>query len=59
MNRQIVLVEYNNTGPQLYLVKSKKPITIDMVAEHFIKKYDFNENKDSLTFVDSATNITL
>ena len=59
MNKQIILVEFNNCAPFLYLFKSYSAITIDMVLDYFVNKEDFNEDKDSITFLDKPTIIKL
>ena len=57
--KQLVLVEFRNSAPGIYEIESDKKIDIDKVAKYFIDKEDFNEDRDSLTFVDEPTKITL
>jgi hypothetical protein len=54
MNAQerLVLIEFNNSPPFIQRFVSKKEITIDIVAEYMIKNFQFNEEKDSITFLD-------
>jgi len=52
---QLVLVEFNNSAPGLWLFQSNKKITIDMVADYLMEHEDFNEEKDSATFIDFPT----
>lgn len=58
-HKQIVLVEFNNSCPAIIEVISNKPITIEAVAKHFIETEDFNEERDSLTFIEHPTKLTL
>ena len=53
--RQPVLVEFNNSCPYVEVFTSDKPITIARVANHYIATEDFNEERDSLTFLDALT----
>lgn len=54
-HKQLVLVEFRNCSPLLYEFVSYSPITLQKVVQHFIDTEDFNEQKDSITFVDEAT----
>jgi len=56
---QIVLVEFDNSCPGIYKVRSSLPITINRVATHFEEMEGFNEDKDSLTFLDDASDLVL
>lgn len=56
---QLVLVEFRNSGPGIYRVRSASPITIDRVAAHFEEVEGFNEDKDSLTFLDDESDLVL
>ena len=55
MNTQTVLVEFRNTEPFFYTIKSKNPITIDSVARYFEITEGFNPDRDSITFLDEST----
>jgi hypothetical protein len=57
--KQLVLVEFRNCSPFIYNIISDKPITIDKVIQHFIDAEDFNEDRDSVTFVDEITEVKL
>jgi hypothetical protein len=57
--KQLVLVEFRNCSPFIYNIISDKPITIDKVVQHFIDAEDFNEDRDSVTFVDEITEVKL
>ena len=56
---QLVLVEFRNCAPFLYKMVSDKPITLDNVVQHFIDTEDFNDERDSITFVDEITEVTI
>ena len=63
---QLVLVEFYDCGqitkktPFVYKVVSEKPITIDSVVQYFVDTQDFNEERDSITFIaDEVTEIDL
>ena len=57
--KQLVLVEFRNCSPFIYNIISDKPITIDKVVQHFIDTEDFNEDRDSVTFIDEITEVKL
>jgi hypothetical protein len=59
MYKQLVMVEFRNCSPFIYNVVSDKPITLDGVVEYFISTEDFNEERDSITFLDELTTINL
>lgn len=59
MNTQTVLVEFHNTEPFFYTIKSKNPITIDSVARYFEITEGFNPDRDSITFLDESTTIDI
>ena len=59
MNKQLILVEFRNCSPFIYEIVSDKPITLDSVVKYFIDTEDFNDERDSITFVDSVTQIKL
>lgn len=56
---QIVLVEFDNSGPYLAKFTSNKPITIEAVAAFYIEREGFNEDRDSLTFVEVGETIKI
>ena len=56
-NTQLVLVEFRNCAPFLYRVVSEKPITIDSVARYFEETDGWNEERDSITFLDNVTQL--
>lgn len=58
-NTQLVLVEFRNCAPFVYKVVSDNPITIDSVVQYFIDTEGFNEERDSITFLDDITQIDL
>lgn len=58
-NTQLVLVECRNCAPFVYRVVSDKPITIHNVARYFEETEGWNEERDSITFVDDITQIDL
>ena len=57
--KQLVLVEFRNCSPFLYEFVSHSPITLQKVVQHFVDTEDFNEQKDSITFVDEITKVTI
>ena len=57
--KQLVLVEFRNCSPLLYEFVSYRAITLEKVVQHFIDTEDFNEQKDSITFVDEITEVTI
>ena len=57
--KQLVLVEFRNCSPFLYEFVSYRAITLQKVVQHFIDTEDFNEQKDSITFVDEITKVTI
>jgi hypothetical protein len=57
--KQLVLVEFRNCPPFLYNIVSDKPISIDKVVQHFIDTEDFNDERDSITFIDEITEVKL
>jgi hypothetical protein len=56
MNKQFVLVEFDNSAPWVQLFTSDKPITIEEVAEYYTDKEGFNPERDSITFIDDPNN---
>jgi hypothetical protein len=59
LHEQFVLVEFNNSEPGVYRFVSQSEITIDAVAGYYRRTEGFNEERDSLTFIDPPTTITL
>ena len=59
LHKQLILVEFRNTCPFIYKIQSKKPITIEAIVEYFKKTFHFNEEKDSIVFVDDPTIIKI
>jgi hypothetical protein len=58
-NTQLVLVECRNCAPYVYKVVSDKPITLNNVVRYFEETEGWNEDRDSITFVDEVTEIDL
>ena len=58
-HKQLVLVEFRNCTPFLYEFVSYGAITIEKVVQHFIDTEDFNEERDSITFVDEITKVEI
>lgn len=56
---QTVIFEPKNSGPLVYRIISYKPITLDLVVEYFTRVHDFDQDRDSVTFVDEVTDINL
>ena len=59
MNSQLVLVEYKNVEPFVYHIESKDVIDIKSVAKYFRYHEDFNEERDSITFIDNVSAINI
>lgn len=59
MKTQLASVDYRNGGVQLYKFVSKKPITIDWVADWLENYEGFNPDRDTVTFLDEITEINL
>jgi len=57
--KQLVLVEFRHCPPFLYNIISDKPISMDNVVQHFIDTEDFNDERDSVTFIDEITEVKL
>ena len=57
--KQLVCVEFNNCSPFVYEVVSDKAITLNSVVKYFVDTSDFNEERDSITFVDVLTTIKI
>jgi hypothetical protein len=58
-HEQFVLVEFNNGTPGVYRFVSQSEFAIDTVADYYRRTEGFNEERDSLTFIDPPTTITL
>lgn len=56
---QFVIVEFNNAAPFVYQIVSKNKISIEKVVKHFKDTEGFNEERDSITFIDRPTAINL
>ncbi len=57
--KQLVLVEFRNCSPLIYNIISDKPIFFDKVVQHFIDIEDFNDERDSITFIHEITEVKL
>jgi hypothetical protein len=51
---QLAIVHFNNCGPEIRKFTSTRPIAIHQVAAHLEVEDGFNDDVDSLTFVDSV-----
>ena len=58
INKKVVLVEFDNCSPFVYVITSTRPITIDRVAGYFEKMEGWNEDRDSLTIVGDTGEIS-
>lgn len=56
---QLILVEFDNTEPFLYKMVSDNPIKLEAVAKYFQAKENFNQERDSITFVDKPLEIEI
>jgi hypothetical protein len=56
---QYALIEFRNTTPFVYRLTSDKPITIDDAAKFFEVTEGFNEQRDSITFIDEPTDLDI
>lgn len=52
-------MEFDNCAPFVYRIVSNKPITIDKAAAYFEKTEGFNEDRDSLTFIDEPSDLKI
>lgn len=57
--KQLVCVEFNNCSPFVYTFRSDKPITIEKVTSYFEESEGFNEDRDSLMFLDEPAEISI
>ena len=49
----MVLVEFHNCSPFVYVMESNKKITMDRVVKYFEDTEGWSEDQDSITFIDS------
>tara|TARA_Y100000034_G_C6747727_1_gene332175 strand:+ start:474 stop:671 length:198 start_codon:yes stop_codon:yes gene_type:complete len=56
---QLVLVEYRNVEPFVYHLESRDMIDIQNVAKYFTFHENFNEERDSITFIDYVSTINI
>ena len=59
MYNRTILLEYKNCEPFYYVLESKEPINIERAASFFEEHEGFNEERDSIRFIDEATTINL
>lgn len=59
LQKQCVLVELRNTDPYVEILTSKNPITLMKAVRFYRKTVDFNEDQDSITFIDEPTETKL
>ncbi len=59
MFEQHVAITWHNESTWVERLVSDNPITIDVAAAHYVVEHDFNENRDSLEFVDAPETINL
>ena len=59
MKSQLVLIEFDNSGPFVERFTSKRKITIERVAKFIEKRDGANWDKDGITFIDEPTVIML
>jgi hypothetical protein len=57
LHKKVVLVEFDNCAPFVYVITSKRPINIKRIAAYFEKAEGFNEDRDSLTIVGNTGEI--
>ena len=55
MHEQLVLIEFYNNCPGVTKFTSESPITIEKVVQFLEETEGFNEDRDSITFVDMDT----
>lgn len=58
-HEQHVVVEQRNAGTFLYFFESNKPITVEKVAKKLRDIIEFDEERDSFSFVDSPEIVQL
>lgn len=56
---QLVLVEFDNTGPFIEKFVSNKPITIHRVGKFIENRDGWDEERDAITFVDEPSETKL
>lgn len=60
--KKVVLVEYNNCGPQIHIMTSTRPIRgkmgMDRIHRYFVKMDGFDEERDGLTIIGDLSEIT-
>ena len=59
MFEAIAIVEFRNSPPFVYRIKSDRPINVDRVAKHFEETEEWDEARDNITIVDDLTEITI
>lgn len=56
---QLVLIEFKNSCPYVERYVSKNTITVEQVAQYLRETEDWNEDRDSLTFIDDFEEVTI
>ena len=59
LHSQLVLIEFDNSGPFVERFTSKRKITIERVAKFIENRDGANWDKDGITFVDDLEEINL
>jgi len=59
MYEAVAIVEFRNTSPFVYRIKSDKPINVDRVAKHFQETEEWDEARDNIIIVDDLTEIEI
>ncbi len=59
MFERYVSVTWHNGPVWVERLVSDNPITIDVATAHYLVEHDFNEDRDSLEFVDAPETVNL
>jgi len=59
MYEAVAIVEFRNTSPFVYRIKSDKPINVDRVAKHFQETEEWDKARDNIIIVDDLTEIEI
>lgn len=52
-HKQIAIVDWDNSGPTIWVFESEKKITLNRIVKHLEEKEDANFERDSVTLIDA------
>jgi hypothetical protein len=58
-HHQYAIIEFDNCAPFVYRLVSDKPIKIDDASKYFEVTEGFNEDRDSITFIDDILDLDI